>query len=111
MWYGSSGRAFGGGIFVGRLVNFVVSFGVVSLMLFEGRQRPRQADLALVGLVLFPYFLGLSVQLYTDIIATFAELCGVLLSVRGKHAGAALAFVTAIASRQYTVAFPIAIVA
>lgn len=107
--FGTLEREFHGGIFVGRLFNLALSFCIISLIVLEGQKRAR-ANLAAVGLALFPYFLGLSVQLYTDIIATFAVVAGVWFYVRGKHIPAAIGFACAIATRQYTVAFPIAIV-
>lgn len=106
--FGNIERLFHAGIFGGRLFNLLLSLGIVCVILWEGR-RHAPAYLAAVGLMLFPYFFGVSVHLYTDMVATFAVVMGLWLYDRERHLLAAAAFALAIASRQYMVAFPLAI--
>jgi hypothetical protein len=100
---------FQGGIFVGRLLNFVLSFTIVWLI---GTSNPKQkttALLAAIGLLLFPYFLLLSGFLYTDIMAAFFVFLGCWFYGRNQHGWSAVMFALSIAARQYMLAFPVAI--
>ncbi|MDB9526051.1 hypothetical protein PN498_08640 [Oscillatoria sp. CS-180] len=64
---------------------------------------------ALFGLFLCPYFLWFSTLYYTDIIAIFFVLLGVSFYLRHRALSSGLSFILAIASRQYMLAFPLAI--
>lgn len=98
-----------GGIAVGRYLNFITSFGVIALIVMSSGTT-RSAARAVTGLMLFPYYLGVSTHLYTDIIAAALVLLGLRFHLKQKAALSALCFALAIASRQLTVAFPLAIV-
>ncbi len=65
--------------------------------------------LCVIGLFLCPYYLFYSGLLYTDILACFWVLIGVMCYVRNRHLLSCIAFILAIASRQYMLAFPLAI--
>jgi hypothetical protein len=98
-----------GGIQIGRLLNFGLSFVIVSLVgLSAGRQKFAPV-LAAIGLLLFPYYIQVSTLLYTDIIAAFFVLIGFWLYTHKHHALSSLVFILAIASRQFAIAFPLAI--
>lgn len=100
---------FHGGIRAGRLVNLTLSFVIVCMVGMPRGATVRGPILAAVGLLAFPYYLGTSVHLYTDIIAAFFVLLGVVAYRAERVWLSATAFVLAIASRQYMLAFPLAI--
>jgi len=105
--------SFGGGIAVGRLVNLL--FGLSILALFglgtRGPDRDWAPVLSAAGLLAFPYFIPMSLHLYTDISAAFFVLAGVKLFTEERLGWSGVAFALAIATRQYMVAFPAGLVA
>ena len=109
--YGALEYLFQGGIFVGRLLNFGLSIGMACLIGWPSRDRGGRAILCLIGLFLCPYYLWLSGRLYTDIIASFFVLLGMWGYMRDRHILSGIAFILGIASRQYMLAFPVAIAA
>lgn len=98
-----------GGIFAGRLLNLVLSFGITMLIAFPTNHTSKQSILAVCGLLSFPYYLWLSTHLYTDILATFFVLVGVWSYTRERHLISGIAFTLAIASRQFMLGFPVAV--
>ncbi|MBF2013746.1 MAG: hypothetical protein IGS23_00645 [Rivularia sp. T60_A2020_040] len=102
---------FKGGIFVGRLFNFFLSFLMTCIIGLPINKTRRNSFLALCGLISFPYYLWLSGHLYTDIIASFFVLIGFVFYIRCQHIFSGVSFVLAIASRQYMLVFPVAITA
>jgi len=102
-------RLFHAGIVGGRFVNFCLSFMIALLVGFGRGSKPGEALLALSGLFLFPYFFGLSTHLYTDVIAGFFGLVGLASYLRRSFSLSALAFILAVASRQYMLAIPLAL--
>jgi hypothetical protein len=111
--WGTSEQLFRGGVFGARLLDFLLSFGVVALVtVLAGRSGRAGADqlVPAVGILLFPYFLFVSTHVYTDILPTALVALGVVLHLRGRYWWAALLFALAIAGRQYMVAFPAALV-
>lgn len=108
--YGALEYLFGQGMWVGRLLNLLLSLVIAFTIGWPRRDRRGVDSLAcLVGLFLCPYFLWLSGRLYTDIIASFWVLLATVSYFKERHLISGLAFVLAIASRQYMVAFPAAI--
>jgi DIE2/ALG10 family len=101
----------GGGIVAGRLFNLLLSAAVLFLIGCAGPAGSWRPVLAAVGLAAFPYFLGTGVLLYTDMPAAAAVVAGVMLHGHGRHAWSAVCFALAIASRQYMIAFPLALAA
>ncbi|NJO48495.1 MAG: hypothetical protein HC840_02285 [Leptolyngbyaceae cyanobacterium RM2_2_4] len=101
----------GNGILAGRLLNLLLSFVMICLIAFPFAQKGKNGALAACGLLIFPYYLWLSSHLYTDIIATFFVFLGFWLYLRNQHVWSSLAFILAIASRQYMLAFPVALAA
>ena len=108
--FGSLERVTGGGIVLSRWLNLALSFVMVAAIALP-RNRSWRPALAAAGLLAFPYYLGVASHLYTDVIAAFCAGTGVLLHRRGQTLAASAAFVLAIATRQYAVAFPVAIAA
>jgi hypothetical protein len=102
---------FGAGIFGGRLLNLALSLCIVCAIGLPRSAGERGPMLAAAGLVLFPYFLGASVHLYTDIVAASFVLLGAIGFRAGRPLLSGLAFVLAISTRQYMVAFPVAFAA
>lgn len=108
IWYAGVERVGHGGILVARLINLTVSFAIACAVGMPRSLSVRSA-LATLGLLCFPYFLGTSVYMYTDIFAAAFVLGGVESYRRDRHALSGLSFVLAIACRQYMVAFPAAL--
>ena len=98
-----------GGIVVGRALNFILSMGITTIIGWPDRERGVRALLSAAGLMMCPYFLWLSGHLYTDIMAAFFVLLGVYFYTHERHLWSCIAFVLAIASRQYMLAFPVAV--
>ncbi|MEL6454640.1 MAG: hypothetical protein AAFQ40_07985, partial [Cyanobacteria bacterium J06623_5] len=100
---------FGQGIVAGRLLNIVLSIGIVFVI---GWPRKRGHDgrmLCALGLLMCPYYLLFSGRLYTEMIACAFAILGFASYVRDRHLLSCIAFILAISSRQYMLAFPVAI--
>ena len=109
MIFGALEYIFHKGIFAGRLLNLILSLIIVFIIGWPSQDKRGQAILCLIGLFLCPYYLWYGVLMYTDIIACFWVLMGVMSYVRNRHLLSSIAFILAIASRQYMLAFPAAI--
>ncbi len=107
--FGAMEHLLGKGIVVGRLLNLALSVMIVFVIGWPTKPKGYRALLCVVGLFMCPYYLWLSGRLYTEMIACFCMLLGLLSYVKGRNVLSCVAFVLAIASRQYMVAFPAAI--
>jgi hypothetical protein len=102
------------GIAAGRLVTIAASLAVLAMI---GLRRPAPGAkratpvLAAAALLLYPYWLPLSLLIYTDVPASLFIALGFWLYVRERHVASAVVFALAIGTRQYAVTFPAAIVA
>ncbi|TVQ08722.1 MAG: hypothetical protein EA368_11205 [Leptolyngbya sp. DLM2.Bin27] len=109
MIFGFLEYLFNQGMVAGRLLNLILSLGIVVVIGWPSKQKGSRAILCLIGLFLCPYFLFLSGRLYTEMIACTWVLLGFVTYVHDRHWLSCLAFVLAISSRQYMLAFPMAI--
>ncbi|USN98262.1 MAG: hypothetical protein H6810_08745 [Phycisphaeraceae bacterium] len=109
MVFGWLEAALGGGIVVGRLFNAVVSFAMAVLFVLSARGRDRRVIAAAIAAWTFPYLIGTSFYLYTDVLAVAFALAGFIAVRRGMRWTGAVAFVLAVSSRQYMVAVPAAL--
>ncbi|MBE9212596.1 hypothetical protein IQ247_07680 [Plectonema cf. radiosum LEGE 06105] len=109
MMFGGLEYLFKGGIFAGRFLNFIISFLMTCLIGLPKGKVTKKSVLSVCGLLLFPYYLILSGRLYTDIIAVFFVFLGFWFYLRSQHILSSFAFILAIASRQFMLAFPLAI--
>ena len=107
--FGTLEYVFKGGIFFGRLLNLILSFTMTYLIGKSALSCEEGSLLSLLGLLLFPYYLWSSGYFYTDIMAAFFVFLGFWFYQRERHILSSIAFVLAIASRQYMLAFPLAI--
>lgn len=107
--FGALEYLFHQGIFTGRLLNLILSLSIVFIIGYPSHGKRTRAILCLIGLLLCPYFLWLSGRLYTEMIACFWVILGFVSYVRNRHIISGFAFILAIASRQYMLAFPLAI--
>lgn len=107
--FGAIEYFFGLDIFGGRLLNLILSVVIVLIIGWPNRDKKRTSVLCLLGLFLCPYFFICSGRLYTDIVACFWLLLGFVAYVRSRHLLGSIAFILAIASRQFMLAFPVAI--
>lgn len=106
--YGVLEHISGRGLLLGRLLNLILFF-IITLAIGWPQPKNHRSIICLIGLLLFPYNFLYGGRLYTDIIACFWVLLGVIGYQRHRHSLSCLAFILAIASRQYMVAFPAAI--
>ncbi|MEO1095014.1 MAG: hypothetical protein AAFX01_08945 [Cyanobacteria bacterium J06638_28] len=107
--FGQIQYLFQGGVFGGRLLNFGLSI-VIAILIGRPRYQNDFVPIsALVGLLLYPYFLWFSTRYYTDIIAAFLTLLGIVFYLRELRLLSSLTFMLAIAARQYMLAFPLAV--
>ncbi len=109
--FGALEYLFNQGMFAGRLLNFCLSLVMVAIVGWPDRKRGSRALLCLLGLFACPYYLFLSGRLYTEMIACFWLLLGLVGYAHNRYLPSIVGFVLAIASRQYMLAFPAAIVA
>ncbi len=109
MVFGMLKYLFGGGVFAGRLLNLGLSLCFAVIIGWPTKSRGSRAILCLIGLLMCPYFLWLSGRLYTEMVACIWVLLGMMAYVRDRPVLSGGAFVLAIASRQYMLAFPVAI--
>ena len=109
--FGALEYFFKGGIFAGRLLNLILSFFIICTIGLSKAGNNKHSLLAVVGLLLCPYYLWFSSHLYTDIIASFFVLLGFLFYIRSLNLLSSIAFILAIASRQYMLVFPISLFA
>ncbi len=107
--FGALEYLFDGGIFAGRLLNLILSLSMAFIIGFPSRNKGGIAILSIIGLFFSPNYLRGSGSLYTDIIACFFVLIGFVGYVRNRHLLSSIAFILAISSRQYMLAFPVAI--
>jgi len=106
--FGTIEHLFHGGIFAGRLLNLILSFGMLSILVWMGGAS-RKYLISMVGILVYPYFIGCSTHLYTDVIAAFFVLIGLVTYLKGANWVSCLSFVLAISARQYMLAFPLGI--
>lgn len=109
--FGAIEHLFHQGIFAGRLLNLILSISMVFIIGWPSRYKGGRAILCVIGLLLCPYYLFLSGRIYTEMIACFWMLMGLVAYVHDRHSLSGLAFILAIASRQYMLPFPAAIAA
>jgi hypothetical protein len=96
------------GIAAGRAINIAASLGTLAIIFGSSRSKGASA-LAVIGLLLCPYFLYVSPLLYTDAIPIFFTVAGIHFAFRRRHAASASFLILGIACRQYVVAFPVAL--
>jgi hypothetical protein len=111
MVFGALEYFFRDGLFAGRLLNLILSLIMICSIGVRFGDQNKRSILAGIGLLSVPYYMWLSTHFYTDILAVFFVLAGFWLYVRSRHVMSGFCFVLAIASRQYMVAFPLAVAA
>lgn len=104
-------RSFGGGVVGLRISCIALSVATLLLVGWRVRQPRRRALLCAIGLLVYPYWVPLSIVIYTDIPAVFFAVLGLWFYARGRGVASAAAFVLAIATRQYMVTIPAALLA
>lgn len=109
--FGALEYLLGRGIAAGRLLNLVLSLVIVLIIGWPTKQKGYRALLCVVGLFMCPYYLFFSGRLYTEMIACFWVVMGLVSYAKNRNWLSCVSFVLAIASRQYMIAFPLAIYA
>jgi hypothetical protein len=109
--WGALERLTGEGLWAGRALNLALSFGLVCLIAFNAPVAWPRGAFAAAGLLLFPYTLPLSVHLYTDLLGAALATAGVFAVVRRRPLLAFVALSAAVATRQYLVQIPAALLA
>ncbi|MBE9063025.1 hypothetical protein [cf. Phormidesmis sp. LEGE 11477] len=108
--FGALEYLLGKGIVIGRALNLALSLAIVFIIGWP-KQKGCRALLCVVGLFICPYYLFFSGRLYTEMIACFWVVMGLVSYVKDRSWLSCASFVLAIASRQYMIAFPVAICA
>lgn len=104
----------GQGIAMARFMSILIGMGLLALIACREtspRTAPHTPLLAALALMAFPYWIPLSLLLYTDLPAAVFVVLGSLFYARDRNLLSAFFFVLAISTRQYMVVFPAAIVA
>jgi hypothetical protein len=105
---------FGAGIAAGRVLSFFASLAALALIALR-QPAPGQQEtaplLCALGLFAYPYWLPMSMLVYTDTLAALFVVLGFWSYVRDQHIAGLLFLALSIATRQYMVAFPAAVVA
>ncbi|MDP6978414.1 MAG: hypothetical protein QF570_07415 [Myxococcota bacterium] len=102
------------GVAPARLLSILIGLAVLAWVGLRepspgaGRFTPIFAALALLA---YPYWIPMSVLLYTDLPAAVFVMLGCYFYRRDQHLAGALFFALGIATRQYMVVFPAALVA
>ncbi len=109
--FGALEYLFNRGLPAGRLLNLMLSIIIVFIIGWPAAHKKGRALLCLAGLMLCPYYVFYSGLMYTDIMACFLGLLGMIGYVHNRHLLSSLAFVLAIAARQYMLALPASIFA
>jgi hypothetical protein len=108
--FGQIERLTGRGLVLSRYFNLLLTLVTVLLIARVSGRFIVRSILAAIGLLMFPYFIGTATYTYTDTMAMLFAVLGVSLYLRQRLILSAIALALAIASRQYMVAFPAAIV-
>jgi len=103
-------RIFGEEIQYLRLMNFILSFFMLLLLIWYKPVTEARRWLSMVLLLAMPSFYLCAIHYYTDMIAWAAVLLGVMAYLNKRHLAGCIFFIAAISSRQYMLAFPLAIV-
>ena len=107
--FGGLEYLFGQGIFAGRLLSLILFMVIAFIVGWPTAEREDRSLRCLVGLCLCNSYLALNGRLYTEMITCTFVLLGFVGYVKQKHVLSALAFIAAIACRQYMIVFPAAI--
>lgn len=110
-YWGAVELSFGLGVPGLRLSCLVLSVAALLLIGRRANSPGRRALLCGVGLLLYPYWVPLSLLIYTDMPAVFLSMLGLFLYARGRSVASAAAFVLAIATRQYMITVPLSLLA
>jgi len=103
--------AFGGGVPGLRISCIVISLATLLLIGGTAHTPGRRALLCALGLLAYPYWVPLSMVIYTDVPAVFLSVLGLWFYARGRGTLSAIAFVLSISTRQYMVTIPAALIA
>lgn len=109
--FGVAARLTGNGPEAARFVSWLATVAIVVIVACANPKAGRETPRAVIGIITNPYVLLTSVLVYSD--GPAAALCvGAMFAHRRKHhLVAAILFALAIATRQFSIVFPLAIVA
>ena len=107
--FGALEYLFNQGIFAGRLLSLTLFMVIAYVIGWPTEAKAGRSLLCLVGLCLCNSYLALNGRLYTEMITCTFVLLGLAGYTKQKHVLSALAFICAIACRQYMIVFPAAI--
>lgn len=107
--FGALEYLFGQGIFAGRLFSLILFMVIAFIVGWPTAEREDRSLRCLIGLCLCNSYLALSGRLYTEMITCTFVLLGFASYTKQKHVLSAIAFIAAIACRQYMIVFPAAI--
>ena len=61
--FGTVEHIFHGGIFAGRLINLILSLGILSIFVFISEGKNRKYLFSVIGVLIYPYFIACSTHL------------------------------------------------
>lgn len=99
----------GNGIILGRYLNLLLSFGMLCFIIRSAKNNTKYAIFLILPLLVNPYLILTSTYLYTDILAIFFVFTGLLFYLKKNFFLSAFLFFLGISSRQYMLAFPLAL--
>lgn len=106
--FGQIERLTGLGPVASRYFNFLTAFLISSVIILNKNEK---SVLYCIGLLACPYFLGSGLLMYTDMLCAGFCLGGVIAFRSSRFFLASILLTLAVASRQYALAFPIALFA
>ena len=107
--FGAVEYLFGQGLFGGRLLSLTLFMAIAYIIGWPTQAREDKSLRCLIGLCLCNSYLALNGRLYTEMITCTFVLLGLVGYTKNKHVLSGLAFIAAIACRQYMIVFPAAI--
>ncbi len=109
MIFGALEYFFHQGLFAGRLLSLTLFMAIAFIIGWPTEEKKGRSIRCLIGLCLCTSYLSLNGRLYTEMITCTFVLLGVASYIKNRHLLSAIAFIAAIACRQYMVVFPAAI--
>ncbi len=109
IYWGIVELSFGGGVPGLRISCIALSVATLGLIGWRAHSPGRRALLCALGLLACPYWVPLSIMIYTDIPAVFFVVLGLWFYAHERGVASAVAFALAISTRQYMVTIPAAL--
>lgn len=94
-----------------RILTFLLSFTIIAFFIWQSPKDSNKLWVCVLGLWLFPNYYLCTVYYYTDMFAILFLLGGMVSYLQERHFLSGFLMILSICSRQYMIAFPVAILA